>query len=210
MIRVFIADDHPVVREGLKRILGAQSDITIVGEAATGDDTLAALGTSATDVLLLDIAMPGARFLDVLRRLKAEQPRVAVLVLSVSPEELFALRAFRAGARGYLTKDQAPRQLVTAIRHIHSGGRFATPAVAEQALQALEEGPPTVAHDLLSEREHEVLRRLVAGQSLKAIGAALGLSRKTVTTYRSRVLTKLGVETNADLVRYALQHGLAE
>ncbi|MDP3768328.1 MAG: response regulator transcription factor [Dehalococcoidia bacterium] len=210
MIRVLIADDHPVVREGLKRILGEQSDIAIVGEAATGDEVLGALRTTKPDVLLLDIGMPGTRFVDVLKQLKADHPRVAVLVLSVYPEDQFALRAFRAGARGYLTKDHAPRQLVTAIRHVHSGGRFITPTAAEGLLVELERGPDTVAHDLLSEQEHAVLRGLVAGKSVKTIGADMDLSPKTISTYRSRILKKLGLESNADLVRYAIQHGLAE
>jgi DNA-binding NarL/FixJ family response regulator len=210
VIRVLIGDDHPVVREGLKRILGEQSDIAIIGEAATGDEVLAALRTTAPDVLLLDIAMPGTRFVDVLKRLKADHPRVAVLVLSVYPEDQFALRAFRAGARGYLTKDHAPRQLVTAIRHIHGGGRFITPTAAEGLLVELERGRETVAHDLLSEQEHAVLRGLVAGKSAKTIGADMDLSPKTVSTYRARILKKLGLESNADLVRYSIQHGLVE
>jgi DNA-binding NarL/FixJ family response regulator len=210
MIRVLIADDHPVVREGLKRILSEWSDIELVGEAATGDQVLAAVGTTPVDVLLLDIGMPGARFPDVLQRLKADHPRVAVLVLSMYPEEQFAVRAFRAGARGYLTKDRAPRQLVMAIRHVHGGDRFITPSLAEWVMRELEREPEAAASSGLSEREQEVLRRLVAGKSIKIIGAEMDISPKTVSTYRARILEKLGLDSNAELVRYALQHGLAD
>lgn len=210
MIRVLIADDHPVVREGLKHILAEQSDIAIVGEAATGDETLAAVRAEAVDVLLLDIAMPGPRFMHVLKQLKADHPRVAILVLSVYPEDQFALRAFRAGARGYLTKDHAPRQLITAIRHLHTGGRFVTPSLAERLVEELEQAPETEPLELLSGREHEVLLRLVAGKSAKTIGAELSLSPKTVSSYRTRILKKLSLGSNADLVRYAIQKGLVD
>ena len=210
MIRVLIADDHPVVREGLKRILGEWSDIEVAGEAATGDEVLAAVGTTPVDVLLLDIGMPGARFADVLQRLKADYPRVAVLVLSMYPEEQFAVRAFRAGARGYLTKDHAPRQLVTAIRHVHGGARFITPSLAERVMQVLEREPDAEASYGLSERERDVLRRLVAGMSVKTIGAKMDISPKTVSTYRARILEKLGLDSNADLIRFAIQHRLVE
>jgi DNA-binding NarL/FixJ family response regulator len=210
MIRVLIADDHPVVREGLKRILGEWPDIELVGEAATGDEVLATVGRTPVDVLLLDIGMPGARFTDVLQRLKSDHPRLAVLVLSMYPEEQFAVRSFRAGARGYLTKDHAPRQLVTAIRHVHGGGRFITPSLAERVMQVLEGEPDAAASSSLSERERDVLRLLVAGKSVKTIGAEMDISPKTVSTYRARILEKLGLESNADLVRFSIQQGLVE
>jgi two-component system invasion response regulator UvrY len=201
VIRLLLADDHPVVREGLRRIVADNPGLEVVGEAVNGDEVLPILRRSPADVVLLDISMPGPGFLQVLEGLKAEHPSVAVLVLSMHPEDQYAVRALRSGAAGYLTKDHSPEQLVEAIRKVHRGGRYVSPTLATA-------GDRKVRHELLSHREYEVLCLLGSGRTVKEISAELRLSPKTISTYRARVLEKMQASTNADLVRYAAQHGL--
>ena len=208
MIRVLIGDDHPVVREGLKRILGGAPDVTVVADVATSGEVLDRCARGDVDVVLLDIGMPGPNFLEPLRRLSQERSRPQVLVLSVHPEDQYAVRAFKAGAAGYLTKDHAPLALLTAVRRVAGGGRYVTPTIAEKLAAALKLGAAGRPHEALSEREFQVLLGLVAGKCVNVIASELGLSSKTVSTYRSRVLRKLGLRSNVDLVRYALQHHL--
>jgi DNA-binding NarL/FixJ family response regulator len=208
MIRLLIADDHPVVREGLRRIIAEQPGMMTAGEAATGDEVLEKVRALTIDVLLMDISMPGQGFLDVLRQLREEHPRVRVLVLSMHPEEQYAVRALRAGAAGYLTKDHSPEQLVEAIGKVMRGGRFVTPSLAEKLAHDLGANTDRPVHELLSDREYEVLCLLGSGRSIKEAAARLGLSPKTASTYRVRLLEKMRLSTNADLVRYASQHGL--
>lgn len=208
MIRLLVADDHPVVREGLRRIVTDHPGLLVAGEAVDGDQVLSTLRRVAVDVVLLDISMPGPGFLQVLERVRAEHPRLPVLVLSVHPEDQYAVRALRAGAAGYLTKDHSPEQLVEAIRKVHRGGRFVSPSLAERLVIDLAAGRSTAPHEALSDREYEVLCQLGSGRSVKAISVALRLSPKTVSTYRTRLLEKMRVTGNADLVRYAAQHGL--
>ncbi|HEX9727630.1 MAG TPA: response regulator transcription factor [Gemmatimonadales bacterium] len=210
MIRILVADDHPIVREGLKRVVEESADLHVVGEATTGDEVLATLGQTAVDVLLLDLSMPGPGFTALLQRLHAEHPRLQVLVLSVHPEEPFAIRALRAGAAGYLTKDHPPDTLLEAIRRVHGGRRYVTASLAEQLAMELSPEGETPLHRSLSAREYDVMHRLATGMSVKQIAADLELSSKTVSTYRARVLDKLAVESNAALVRYAIEHGLLE
>jgi len=210
VIRLLIADDHPIVRSGLRRIAEDDTGITVSAEASTGVEALEAMHTSAVDVVLLDVSMPGAPFMETLRRLREEHPSVRVLVLSAHPEDQWAMRAIRAGASGYLTKDHSPGQLVEAIRRVFRGGRYVSPELADRLASLLGSAFSATPHELLSDREFEVLRRLGAGYSVKEIAGALGLSPKTVSTYRSRVLTKLDASTNADLVRYAAAHGLIQ
>ncbi len=208
MIRLLIADDHPVVRSGLRRIAEEDEDIIVTAEASNGEEALAALRRAAVDMVLLDISMPGAPFIDTLKRLRDEHPTVRVLVLSAHPEDQWAVRALRAGASGYLTKDHSPDQLVEAVRRVFRGGRYVSPTLAEQLASRLGSEFAGAPHELLSDREFEVLRRLGAGHTVKDVASDLHLSPKTVSTYRTRLLEKLGVRSNADLVRYASQHGL--
>lgn len=208
MIRLFIADDHPVVRAGLRGIVDGEPDFEVVGEACDGGDMLARIGRTPAEVLLLDVSMPGPGFLEVLRGLRQDHPRVAVLVLSVHPEDQYAVRALRAGAAGYLTKDHSPEELVAAIRKVHRGGKYVSPSLAERLAVGLEIGASDSPHEQLSNREYDVLCLLGSGRTVKEIASRLALSPKTVSTYRARVLEKMKLATNADLVRYAAQHGL--
>ena len=208
MIRLFIADDHPVVRAGLRGIIDGEPDFEVVGEARDGGDMLARIGRTPADVLLLDVSMPGPGFLEVLSCLRQDHPRVAVLVLSVHPEDQYAVRALRAGAAGYLTKDHSPEELVAAIRKVHRGGKYVSPSLAEKLAVGLEIGAASSPHEQLSNREYDVLCLLGSGRTVKEIASRLALSPKTVSTYRARVLEKMKLATNADLVRYAAQHGL--
>jgi DNA-binding NarL/FixJ family response regulator len=207
-INVVIADDHPVVRAGLRQILGAEADVWIVAEVADGDALLHALAGAPVDVVLLDVTMPGAPFPTLLRDVKTLYPRLRVLVLSMQPEDQFAVRALRDGAAGYLSKDRSPQELVAALRTIVQGGTYVSAALAEQLATALDPGRAPIGHEALSDREHEVLRLIGAGKAVREIAIALSLSPKTVSTYRTRILEKLGLRTSAELIRYALQHQL--
>lgn len=208
MIRVVIADDHTILREGLRQLLGVASDIEVVGEAADGFEVVARVRGLEFDVLLLDMSMPGKSGIELIKQVKAEKPKLRVLVLSMHEETQYAVRAIKAGASGYVTKDSAGTQLVTAIRKVAGGGAFITAEVAEQlALGAMPgaEGPP---HARLSDREYEVFQLLVAGQTVTDIAGKLNLSGKTVSTHKARLMEKLGIDNQADLVRYAMKHGV--
>jgi DNA-binding NarL/FixJ family response regulator len=205
---VFIADDHPIVRQGLRRIVEADSGLAISGEAGDAETLLSALDRTATDLVLLDVSMPGGRFIETLRTLRERHPTIRVLVLSVHPEDQWAVRALRAGASGYLTKDHSPDQLLEAIRRVYRGGKYISPTLAEQLANQLDADGQRAPHQLLSDREFEVMRRLGSGLTVSQIATELALSPKTVSTYRTRILEKMAVETNADLVRYAARHGL--
>ncbi|HKV73838.1 MAG TPA: response regulator transcription factor [Gemmatimonadales bacterium] len=207
-IRVFIADDHPIVRHGLRRIVEEDSGLIISGEAGDASALLTALESAATDLVLLDVSMPGGNFLDTLKALRERYPSIKVLVLSVHPEDQWAVRALRAGAAGYLTKDHSPGQLLEAIRRVYRGGRYVSPTLAEQLASQLDLGGQRAPHELLSDREFEVMRRLGSGLTVSQIAAELALSAKTVSTYRTRILEKMAVESNADLVKYAARYGL--
>lgn len=209
MIRIVIADDHAVVRQGLRMILSEQSDMKIVGEAKNTLEALDLLQDRASDILILDLSMPGRSGLDFLSDVHAKYPRLKVLVLSMLPEELFAKRVLKSGASGYLSKGSPPLDLIHAIRKIHNGGRYISPSLAEilaSDLGAESEAPP---HERLSDREFQVLLRIASGQPLTAIADDLSLSTKTVTTYRARILQKMHLRSNADLTRYVLEHHLA-
>jgi two-component system, NarL family, invasion response regulator UvrY len=207
-IRIFIADDHPIVRQGLRRIVEADAGMVISGEAGDAPTLLAALDTTATDLLLLDVSMPGGPFLDTLRDVRTRHPSIRVLTLSVQPEEQWAVRALRAGSSGYLTKDHSPDQLLEAIRRVYRGGRYVSPTLAEHLASQLDGCGERYPHELLSDREFEVMRRLGSGLTVSEIAGELALSTKTVSTYRTRILEKMELATNADLVRYAARHGL--
>lgn len=206
MIRVLLADDHALVREGLRRLLEASADIRVEGEAASGDEALARVRANDYDVAVLDLSMPGLSGIDLVRRVKLEKPALRVLVLSMHAEQQYAARALRAGASGYLTKEAAPAQLVAAIRKIAAGGVHITEAAAASLVSDLAgDGPP---HTRLSDREFQVLRLLAAGKSPTEIASELHLSVKTVSTHKARIQEKLGVSGTAELVRYALEHKL--
>ena len=210
MIRVLIADDHALVREGLKRILAAAADIDVAGEAANGDEALALVKQHDYDLALIDLSMPGLSGLDLIRRLKLEKPRLRILVLSMHGEKQYAARALKAGASGYLTKDSAGSDLLGAIRKVGAGGVHISEAAAAELLVA---GPRTgdaPPHTALSDREFEVFRQLVAGRSITAIAAGLHVSVKTVSTHKARILEKMAMGSTAELVRYAMEHRLLD
>jgi len=203
-----MADDHPIVREGLRRILDRQVGIEVVGETDRGDAVLALVQRTAPDVVVLDVEMPGTDFLQLIPTITADRPSVRVLVLSGHPEETYALHALRAGASGYLEKSNAAERLVEAVRRVHGGGRYISATLAEQLAGQAAGSVSVPAHGKLSARELEVLRLMGAGVSLKEIAARLEVNAKTISTYRARIMSKLGLDSNAALVRYALEHKL--
>ena len=209
MIRVVIADDHTILREGLRQLLSSAPDIEVTGEASDGHEVMARVRELEFDVLLLDMSMPGRSGIELIKVVKSERPKLRVLVLSMHEETQYAVRAIKSGASGYVTKDSAATQLVTAIRKVASGGSFITAEVAEQlALGAMPDvvGP---LHARLSDREYEVFQLLVAGVSVTDIATRLNLSAKTVSTHKARLMEKLGIDNPADLVKYAMAHKLA-
>jgi DNA-binding NarL/FixJ family response regulator len=210
MIRVVIADDHTLVREGLKQLLRAAGGIDVIGEARDGHDVLKIVRESDFDVLLLDMSMPGKSGMELIKQVKSEKPRMRILVLSMHQEHQYAVRAIKSGASGYLTKDSASTQLVSAIEKVAGGGAFISAEVAEQlALGAMpqSEGLP---HTALSDREYQVFRMLVSGQAVTAIADELNLSVKTVSTHKARLMEKMGIDNQAELVRYAIRHRLVD
>jgi len=209
-IRLLIADDHAIVREGLRRILAAEPAFEVVGEARDGHEALAAVRAGGFEVLILDLSMPGRGGIELLRQAKSERPELRVLVLSMHAEDQYAVRAIRAGASGYLTKDTAATQLVAALHRIASGGLFITPAVAEALALGLQSAGDGLPHKRLSDREHEVFVLLAGGASVTEIAARLRLSVKTVSTHKTHILEKMGLGSLAELVRYALAHRLLD
>lgn len=205
MIRILLADDHEIVRDGLKRILAATDDLRVEGEASSGDQALALVRANHYDVAMLDMSMPGLSGIDLIKRLKAEKPALRLLVLSMHGEQQYAARALKAGASGYLTKDSAAEQLVVAIRKIAAGGVHISEAAAAGLVAAQQ-----VPHQALSDREFEVLRLLATGLSPTQIGEQLHLSVKTVSTHKANVLEKLGLGSTAELVRYALENKILQ
>jgi two-component system invasion response regulator UvrY len=209
VIRVVLADDHPVVRAGLRQILAEAPDVAVAGEAGDGTGVLERVGASRPDVLVLDITMPGPPFVTLLRNLRRSHPEMAVLVLSVHPEDQYALRAFRAGASGYLSKERSPELLVEAIRRVARGGRYVPESLAERLVTRLGAGGEMEPHETLSDREYEVLCLLGAGRTVGEIAEQLKLSPKTISTFRARILQKMRLRTSAELIRYAVEHELA-
>lgn len=209
MIGLLVADDHPIVREGLKRIVGTYDDIHVVAEAVDGNDTIEKVQNGEVDVVLLDVSMPGPGFLETLRRLRELRPRVRILVLSVHPEDQYAVHALRAGASGYLTKDHSANELAEAIRKVHEGRRHLTESLQDRLAEALDSGGEKPLHELLSSREFQVFCMIGSGKSVTDIAEELELSPKTVSTYRARILEKTKLSGNAEVIRYAVQHGLS-
>jgi two-component system, NarL family, invasion response regulator UvrY len=210
MTRVVIADDHTVVRRGLADVITEAMDLEVAGEAASGDDLLALLRQGVPDIVVLDLNMPGLSGLDLIKQLRAEFPELPLLVLSMHPEDQYAVRVLRAGVSGYLTKETAETDLVTAIRRVASGGRYLTPVMAEALLSHLDTPSAEAPHLALSDREFQVLRLIASGKPVGVISDELALSVKTVSTYRTRLLQKLGLKNNAELMRYALDNGLVD
>jgi two-component system invasion response regulator UvrY len=208
MIRVLFVEDHAIVREGLKQILADTDDIIVADEAANGEEALEKVPKGNFDVIVLDISMPGRSGLEVLTDIKSLRPGLPVLILSMYPEELYAIRAFKGGASGYLSKESAPTELITAIRKVSSGGKYISPALAENLVINLGEDNGKPLHEKLSEREYQILCMIASGKAGKEIAAELRLSAKTISTYRTRVLEKMGMRTNAELTHYALQNKL--
>ncbi len=206
-IKVLLVDDHTVARNGVRLMLGAADDIRVVGEAETAADALQQVQARDFDVALVDIALPGKNGLELLKVLRAAHPGLAVLILSTYSEEIYALRALKLGASGYLTKDSPTSALIAAVRKAAVGGKYVSPVLAERFASMLS-GKSNASHEALSNRELEVLKLLARGESLIRIGETLHLSPKTVTTYRMRILEKMGLSSNAELTRYAVENGL--
>jgi two-component system, NarL family, invasion response regulator UvrY len=210
MIKVVVVDDHAVVREGLKRIVSESGGMTVSGEAADGHEAMRVIRSQPCDVVLLDITMPNKSGLDVLKELHAESPRLPVLVLSMHPEDQYAVRVLRAGAAGYVTKESAPAKLVQAIRKVVRGGKYVSPALAERLVFDLGTDTDKAPHELLSDREYQVLCMIASGKTVTQIADDLALSVKTVSTYRVRILEKLKMKNNAEMTRYAIKEGLVD
>ena len=210
MIKLLIADDHAIFREGLKHILEEHPDIIVAAEAGNGQEVLDYIWKNEYDMILLDIGMPGMPALEVLKQVKNEKPRLPVLVLSMYPEDQYAVRFIRAGASGYLTKESAPEELITAIRKITAGRKYITSSVAEKLADEVEPDAEKPAHHALSDREFEVFRLIASGKTVKQIADDLFLSVKTISTYRSRILEKMKMKTNAELMHYALKHHMLD
>jgi len=209
-MRILIADDHAMFRRGLRETLAEAFPRVIFGEAKTAEETVEFARRHHWDVIVLDISMPGKSGLDILDDVKRLRPRTPVLLLTMHPEQQYARRALKAGAAGYLTKDSVPDELKTAIKKIVAGGRYVSMTLAEKLAVDLRQGADLPAHELLSDREFQVLRMLASGKTVKEMAQELSLSVKTVSTYRSRILEKTGMKTNADLIRYALEAQLVD
>ncbi len=210
MIKILIADDHTIFREGLKHILAEYPDVTVTDEASNGREVLDKIWNNDYDMVLLDISMPGMTGLEALKQLKNEKPKLPVLVLSMHPEEQYAVRALRAGASGYLTKESAPDELMTAIRKISQGRKYITSSLAERLAFEVEADSEKPLHDILSDREYQVLRMIAEGKTVKHIAEELSLSMKTVSTYRTRIMEKMKMTTNAELMHYAMKHHILD
>lgn len=210
-MKVLIADDHAVVRQGLKQILADEFPAASFGEATNATEALAMLARGKWELMLLDVSMPGRSGLEILKEARRARPRLPILVLSMHPEDQYAVRMLKAGASGYLTKETAPEELARAVRKVMAGGKYINAATAEQLAASLDSAPGEHApHEALSDREFQVLRMIALGKSVKQIAGDLSLSVKTVSTYRTRVLSKMNMKTNADLTRYGIERRLAD
>ncbi len=208
MIRIVIADDHTIVRHGVREILHAEPDLKMVGEAQNGQAVFDIVAHEPVDVIVLDISMPGRNGLDTLKELKRLYPQIAVIVLSMHPKDQYAVRVIKAGAAGYVTKESAPEELVAAIRKAHRGEKYLDPEIAEVLANYIEHGGPGELHNRLSDREYEVMLKIASGKGLTEIAAEMNLSVKTISTYRTRIVEKTNLTTNSEMTRYALDRGL--
>jgi DNA-binding NarL/FixJ family response regulator len=210
MIRVVLADDHRMVRAGLKELLVDTGDIEVVAEATNGHEVMARVREVQFDILVLDMTMPGRSGIELIRQVKSEKPTLRILVLSMHSEEQYAVRALRAGASGYLTKESAADELVAAIRRIAGGGAYVTPETAQRLALALGSGRDGPPHTTLSDREMQVFVMIAAGKTISEVAAALSLSVKTVSTHKTRIMQKLTITNQSELIRYALRHSLID
>ena len=208
MIKILIADDHPIVRQGLRQVINETVDLVVTGEASNAAEVLYEVSQQHYDVILLDISMPGRSGLEVLSELKNDKPNLRVLILSTYPEGQYAVRAFKDGADGYLTKLSAPEELLTAIRKVALGGKYVSPELAEKLAFDLEKNADKPLHERLSDREYEVMCMIAAGKTVTEIAQELSLSAKTISTYRARILEKMQMKNNAEMMVYAIKQGL--
>lgn len=209
-IEVLVADDHAIIRDGLRRILADTDDLVVADEASNGAEVLEKVRRRDWGLMLLDLSMPGRHGLELLRMIRAERPKLPILIFSMHPEEQYAVRSIRAGASGYLSKDCDSELLLPALRKVAAGGMFISPRVAELLAMDMSGGSGKPPHAKLSDREYEIFRRIVLGESLTAIADDLSLSIKTVSTHKTNILTKLGLSNQVELVRYALEHQLVD
>ncbi|MCH7819747.1 MAG: response regulator transcription factor [Candidatus Marinimicrobia bacterium] len=210
MIKVLIADDHALVREGLKQVIGQHSDIEVTGEAKNGQEALEKVWKEEFDVVLLDISMPGRSGMDILKEIKSAKPKLYVLMLSMHPEKQYAVRALKAGASGYLTKESAPDELIDAIRRVSMGLKYVTISLAEKLAAELGDDQNKPLHEQLSDREFQVMVKIAKGNTVKEIAANLSLSVKTISTYRTRVLEKMNMKNNSDITSYLMENDLTD
>ncbi len=207
-IKILIADDHPIVREGFKQVLSETTDMLVADEAGNGQEVLNLIRNNTYDLILLDISMPGRSGLEILKELRSEYPKLPVLIVSIYPEEQYAIRAFRAGASGYLTKASAPHELIAAIRKISKGGRYISSSLAEKLTYYLDIDAVKPPHELLSDREYQVMLLIASGKTVTEIARELCLSVKTISTYRTHILEKMRMKNNAEITLYAVQNRL--
>jgi len=210
VVNILIADDHAIVREGLKQIIKDDPQMVVSGEAGTGPEALDLLSKGTYDIVILDVSMPGPSGLEVLKQIKARWPELPVMMLSMYPEEQYAIRALKSGASGYLTKENAPDELVAAIRKAARGGKYISSSLAEKLAFNLETTTKKAPHEKLSDREYEVMCMIARGKTSTEIAEELNLSVKTISTYRSRILEKLGMENNSEIIRYAIKNHLVD
>ena len=208
MLRILIADDHPVFRQGLRQILNETSDIVVTDEVSDGLEVIGMVRASRCDVVFLDISLPGMNGIDILKQLKKEQPGLPVLVLTMHPEEQYAIRALKAGASGYLTKESTPDELVTAIRKVSAGGKYISSSLAEKLAYELGGMNEKAPHETLSDREYQIMLLIASGKTVTEIAKTLSLSIKTVSTYRSRILEKMKMKSSAELTYYSIKNQL--
>jgi DNA-binding NarL/FixJ family response regulator len=210
MIRILVADDHTVVREGIKQILTGQDDMVVEDEAGNGQEVINSITKKHFDLILLDISMPGRSGLEILEEIKTIQPKLPVLILSMHPVEQYAVRTLRAGAAGYLTKASAPQELISAIRKVSKGGKYVTSSLADKLAFELDTGVEKPDHEKLSNREYQVMLMLASGRSVSEVAEELCLSAKTISTYRTRILEKMNMKKNAELTLYAVKNSLIQ
>ena len=210
MIKILIADDHPIVRQGFKQVLQDTTDLVVADEAGNGQEVLSLVSKKDYDVILLDISMPGKNGLEVLKELKVLNPKIPVLILSIYPEEQYAIRALKAGASGYLTKASAPEELISAIRKVSRGGKYISSSLAEKIAYELDGDSGKAPHETLSDREYQILLMIASGKTVSDIAGEMCLSVKTVSTYRSRIIEKMKLKNNAELTTYAIRNKLVE
>ncbi len=210
MLKILIADDHPIVRQGLGQLISKTADMIVADEASNGSEVLDKARASHCDVLLLDISMPGLHGLDIIRQLKKENPKLPILILSMHSEEQYAVRAFRAGASGYLTKQSAPDELLAAIRKVSIGGKYVSSSLAEKLAGDLEIGAGNLPHETLSNREYQVMLMISEGKTVAEIAEVLSLSVQTISTYRSRIMQKMQMKNNVELANYAVRNRLLD